>query len=75
MASKNFVKDVRLKVEFLKLSQTAFAKMKLFKKMYITGEFNFIKKANKPQNCSSFDDVFFHNLHACSARDVAVVSP
>ena len=59
MANKNFVKEVRTKVEFLDLSQKAFTKMKHFLKQLLMENSILLKDLKRLNtNCSSFEDVF-----------------
>ena len=67
MTNKNFVKEVRIKVEFLELSQKSFTKMKVLKTS-TNGELNLIKRPKRPNTKSSkngwsFGGCFSHNLH------------
>ena len=55
MVSKIFVKEVRLKVDFLKVSRKALTKIKHLK-MPTNGEFNFIKRPDTKSY--SFEDIF-----------------
>ena len=63
MANTNFVKEVRIKVEFLDLSQKAFTKVKHFLK-HLSMENLILQKDLKRlntkelQNCWSSEDVF-----------------
>ena len=60
MTNKNFVKAVRIKVEFLELSQKAFTTMKQFLKTSINGELNLIKRLNtKSSKIAGLSGMFF----------------
>ena len=53
MATKYFVKEVRLRVEFLELSQKVIMKNETFLKTSISGKFNFFKGLKSPNTESS----------------------
>ena len=64
MANKNFVKEVRIKVEFSELSRKAFTTMIHFLKTSINGESNFIKRPNtKSSKIAGLSRTILHNLH------------
>ena len=50
MTNKNFVKEVRIKVEFSELSQKAFYENETVLETSISGELNFIKRPKKDQH-------------------------
>ena len=67
MAIKNFVKEVRIKFEFLELFQKAFTKIKHFLKTSVNEELDFIKRPKENNTKSSktacFSRTFSENLH------------
>ena len=65
MANKNFVKEVRIKVEFSELSRKTFTTMIHFsKRLSCSGESNFIKRPNtKSSKIAGLSRTFLHNLH------------
>ena len=68
MANKNFLKDVRLEVEFSSYLKRPLQKWHIFENVS-KWKFNFIETYEKAQywelqSCWSLEDVFFlHNLH------------
>ena len=67
MANKNFVKEVRIKIEFSELSRKAFTTMNTFLKTSINGESNLSKGLKgltlRAPKFLVFRGRFLHNLH------------